>query len=1751
MNLLKLAVAGLLVAVARAAAADDLVLADFEGKDYGNWQIEGTAFGAGPAQGSLPHQKSVGGFLGHGLANSYHGGDKATGTLTSPDFVISRKFISFLIGGGGHPGKTCLNLLVDGQIVRTATGPNTTPGGSEDLTPDAWNVAEFAGRTARLQIVDQFSGTWGHINVDQIVLTDQDPAVTAADGELLYNGIRLPKQWPPRIKDVKNRTPRPAPWLVHPPAVIPIDVGRQLFVDDFLIEQSNLPRTFHQPERYAGNPVLKPETPLELNGGRLPSAAVFQDGVWFDPQDRLFKMWYHAGWFDGTALATSRDGLHWERPQLDVVKGTNRVLPPEGHGQRDGCAVWLDHFASDPAQRFKMFLYERPEDKFGGQVFTSPDGVHWAGPKRTQAVGDNTSLSYNPFRKKWIYSVRTGLDGRTRSYRECDDFVRGAKWRPDELVFWAGADALDLPDPAVGDRTQLYNLDAIAYESLMLGVFAIHRGPANEVCAQLKLPKLTDLTLAYSRDGFNWHRPDHTAFLAATRQAGDWDRAYLHSAATICAIVGDKLYFYYSAFSGISPEYGTQVYAGAATGVAMLRRDGFASLDAGERSGTLTTRPLTFKGKHLFVNLYAPKGELRAEVLDEAGRVIAPFSADNCVPVTGDSTRQRVTWKGADDLAALSGKPVRVRFHLTRGQLYAFWVTPDLKGASFGYVAAGGPEYSGPTDAPVAAKQALSAPDPVFDIDPAAAAQNQHYGQPDRPQFHYTPIQGHIGDATGLIYSQGEYHLFYMSDKWERRRNRHKCWGHAVSRDLLHWEELPSVLDPELDHRPGSGCGLVDFNNTLKLERDGEKTLAICYTDYHTGSCLAYSQDAGRTWTRHPRNPILPGTKDIRDPKVFWHEPAQEWRMLRYEDKGFVFYGSSDLFHWRQLSRVEGFYECPDFFELPVEGAPGQRKWVLVGADAGYRLGSFDGTSFQPETDMLYPELGRKYYAPQTWTSAIDGTASVIQMGFIPHEKGTSLTWHNQMAFPVTLTLRQTPDGIRLHREPIAGIAQLRTASKKWQDLTVKAGDAPCAELCGDRFEVRADIDFGSATAFTLNVRGKTIRYTADGKLAVNGAKADVAWFKRRVALQLLVDRSSVELFLDHGRVSVSKCVFFEPAKQGFSLASEGGTLRVVSLEVNQLKSVWPDAQIAPSVQSGAAAGAARVDKAPAAKGTALSPQTADGELLYNGIRLPAQWPPRLQAVGNKVMPVPYLADRPAVVPIDVGRQLFVDDFLVANTDLKRQFHYPERYAGNPILKPETPTELGAFAEKERDGNTKPVAAMISDGFCYDPQAQTFKLWYQAGWRDGTMLALSKDGLHWTRPETDIEKGNNRVLPKLPGKASRHGTGVCFDPFTTDLSQRYKMLSNDESKTHAYTSADGMHWALRGDLPECGDNATAFYNPFREKWVLSLRVQRSARNGRARNYREHADFLQAIHWTPWPDSAAARAASSSEEYEWAGTDPLDLPDPDLLAKIPNNSTDPKIRSLYGDPPQLYNLDAVAYESVMIGMFGILRGPTTGKVWDQLKCVKRNDLHLAYSRDGFHWDRPDRTPFLACTRTEGDWENGYLHAGVGVMCVVADKLYFYYSGWSGAGPKGPSTYAGGATGVAILRRDGFASMDAGEKTGTLTTRPLTFKGKHLFVNLDAPKGELRAEVLDEAGRVIAPFTADNCVPVTGDSTRQRVTWKGADDLAALSGKPVTLRFHLTRGQLYAFWVTPDPKGASFGYVAAGGPEFSGPLDVPRK
>ncbi|MCW3097018.1 MAG: 2,6-beta-D-fructofuranosidase, partial [Chthonomonadaceae bacterium] len=161
--------------MAQAQKRADIVFEDFEGKDYGRWTVTGTAFGSGPAQGPLSGQMAVSGYHGHGLVNSFNGGDRATGTLTSPEFKIERKFVAFLIGGGMHPGATCINLLVDGKVARTATGPNDRQGGTERLDWKAWDVRDLEGQTARIEIVDRETGGWGHINVDDITLTDENP----------------------------------------------------------------------------------------------------------------------------------------------------------------------------------------------------------------------------------------------------------------------------------------------------------------------------------------------------------------------------------------------------------------------------------------------------------------------------------------------------------------------------------------------------------------------------------------------------------------------------------------------------------------------------------------------------------------------------------------------------------------------------------------------------------------------------------------------------------------------------------------------------------------------------------------------------------------------------------------------------------------------------------------------------------------------------------------------------------------------------------------------------------------------------------------------------------------------------------------------------------------------------------------------------------------------------------------------------------------------------------------------------------------------------------------------------------------------------------------------------------------------------------------------------------------------------------------------------------------------------------------
>ncbi len=527
----------------------------------------------------------------------------------------------------------------------------------------------------------------------------------------LYNGITLPFPWPPQQNPTQEyQLPS---YLTSPPTVIPIDVGRQLFVDDFLIEQSSLIRNAHRPTMYASNPILTPSAAAKDSAGlTMP----YSDGVWYDPADKLFKMWYYGGYGNMICYIYSTDGKTWVRPSIPdaVVPNSNMVL--QIGTQRDSATVWMD-LADIPSRKFKAFAvypYSNPSGWFY-QVFFSADGIHWTQQTqytppsvyRIPSVSDRSTVFYNPFRGVWVNSARSSTTlpatssapshyTRVRYYAESPDLLN---WTPADPLdaFWAGPDVNDPPYAGPGGALpELYNLDAVAYESLMVGMFSwFNPGPSYDP-SYADGPDLVELGVGFSRDGFNWLRPTRggaaDAFIPATNAAGTWNAYNTQSAGGGFLVVGDELWFYFSGRSVKKPDSG-----GGSTGLAILRRDGFYSMDAGASQGVLTTRPVQFSGNHFFVNVNDPQGALRVEALDSTGNVIQPFSAANSSVISTNKTLQEVTWNGAADLSSLAGSPVKFRFYLTSGELYSFWVG-DANGASHGYVAAGGPGFTGSTD---------------------------------------------------------------------------------------------------------------------------------------------------------------------------------------------------------------------------------------------------------------------------------------------------------------------------------------------------------------------------------------------------------------------------------------------------------------------------------------------------------------------------------------------------------------------------------------------------------------------------------------------------------------------------------------------------------------------------------------------------------------------------------------------------------------------------------------------------------------------------------------------------------------------------------------------------------------------------------------------------------------------------------------------------------------------------------------------
>lgn len=705
--------AGFLIlgATLRAAAADDIVVADFEGDTYGAWQVSGDAFGAGPARGALPGQMSVDGFKGRGLVNTFLKGDGSTGTLRSPEFTLERKYLAFLIGGGRDEARLALRLWVDGKVVRSTTGSNSQPGGSETLTPESWDVSDLSGRRAILEVVDQATGGWGHINVDHIVLTDRKPAA--------------PRINPSRKIEVTQR-------YLH----LPVKLGA--------------------PKRVV------------------------------------------------TLRADGRD----------IVRNDVELA------------------LSDP---------------------------------------------------EW--------------------------WAPMDLGAWIGK------------------------------------------TVELQVDKL----------------PDDSTLLESL--------------------------------------------------------------------------------------------------------VLEP---------------------GIRDSATL-------------------------------------------------------------------------YREPLRGQLHFSPRRGWNNDPNGLVYFNGEYHLFFQHNPYGWGwGNMH--WGHAVSRDLVRWTELGDVLAPDALGPMFSGSAVVDWNNTSGLGSAGKPPLVLLYTaaGSPTVQCLASSVD-GRQFHKYPGNPIIPEfTGGNRDPKVIWHEPTKRWVMTLYVETNRVhtiqFLTSPNLRDWTVRSRVDGFFECPDLFELPIDGDATRKKWVLTAASSEYRVGTFDGEVFTPETPKLPGHRGKGFYAAQTFSDipATDGRR--IQVGWFQTET-RGMAFNQSMTIPLELRLVSTMEGPRLAWHPAKELETLRR-----QDSSVVRGPQelkpgmanPLENVQGELLEIRAEFEPGTASAIELDVRGIPVVYSvADQSWTIQKHRAPAPLRGGRQRLVLYCDRTGLEVFGSDGLTYIPLPVQPDPAAKSIAIRSVGGVAQVQRLEAHVLKSIW------------------------------------------------------------------------------------------------------------------------------------------------------------------------------------------------------------------------------------------------------------------------------------------------------------------------------------------------------------------------------------------------------------------------------------------------------------------------------------------------------------------------------------------------------------------------------------------------------------------
>ncbi len=490
-----------------------------------------------------------------------------------------------------------------------------------------------------------------------------------------------------------------------------------------------------------------------------------------------------------------------------------------------------------------------------------------------------------------------------------------------------------------------------------------------------------------------------------------------------------------------------------------------------------------------------------------------------------------------------------------------------------------------------------------------------YYTEQHRPQYHFSPVKMWMNDPNGMVFYNDEYHLFYQyypdSTVWGPMH-----WGHAVSKDLVHWEHLPIALYPDSLGYIFSGSAVVDWNNTSGLGTEENPPLVAIYTyhdadgakkernDYQTQG-IAYSLDNGRTWEKYADNPVLanPGIKDFRDPKVSWHAASEKWVMILAVDDHVELYGSTDLKAWKKLSEFGkeigahgGVWECPDLFPLKVDGQDTQ-KWIMLvsinpgglygGSATQYFVGEFDGVIFtndNPDDEILWLDYGKDNYAGVTWSDVPEEDGRRIFMGWMSNwqyaQQVPTSPWRSAMTIPRTLSLKDTPEGVRVTSKPVQEMTAIKGESVALESQSIEGEvdisqnisfDIATSELILE-FSAIESADFGielsnsSDQKLMIGYETNQNRFYIDRTEAGNNsfsAEFLGKYYAPRVSsddvikLHLFFDVSSVELFADDGEVVMTELFFPDTVFDQLKLFAKEGKVTLQSGNIYDLQSIW------------------------------------------------------------------------------------------------------------------------------------------------------------------------------------------------------------------------------------------------------------------------------------------------------------------------------------------------------------------------------------------------------------------------------------------------------------------------------------------------------------------------------------------------------------------------------------------------------------------